>query len=113
MIDSLQLLTRYLYQIHGVKTIVLMDENDTPIQGVYAHGYYDEMITFMKEFAFAALKDSSYLENAVLTGILGFSEIFLNNLSTYSLFDTQYAEHFGFTEAEAVALLESSASMKI
>lgn len=58
----------------------------------------------------AALKDNSFLDRAVITGILRVSKesLFsgLNNLCVYSILDTEYSEHFGFTELEVHDLLQ-------
>jgi hypothetical protein len=109
---SLQDLTFYLSKCYGVKPIVLIDEYDTPIQTAYVEKYYKEMITFMREFFGAGLKDNSYMEKAILTGILRVAKesLFsgLNNISTYSLLTSQYGSHFGFTEEEISELLEKS-----
>ena len=66
--DSLKDLMRYLYNHTGIKPWLLIDEYDSPIHASYAHGYYDEMIGFMKGFFGAALKNNAYLEKAVVTG---------------------------------------------
>ena len=54
------------------------------------------MVIFMKEFFGAGLKDNSYLEKAILTGILRVSKesLFsdLNNVKLYSLLDSRYGE---------------------
>ena len=39
---ALKNLTSYLFQHHGVKPWILIDEYDTPIQSAYVHGYYEE-----------------------------------------------------------------------
>lgn len=105
-------LTDALYLHHGVKPWVLIDEYDTPIQTAYMGGYYRETVEFMRGFLGAGLKDNSYLERAVLTGILRVSKesIFsgLNNILVYSLLSSEYGEYFGFTEFEVLDLLEKS-----
>ena len=109
---SLQSLTFYLHQYYGVKPIVLIDEYDTPIQTAYLESYYKEMVTFMREFMGAGLKDNSHLHKAVLTGILRVSKesLFsgLNNLKVYSLLNSRHGEYFGFTEEEVRELLEKA-----
>ncbi len=109
---SLSDLTHALYLHHGTRPWVLIDEYDTPIQTAYLAGYYREAVDFMKGFLGAGLKDNSYLEKAVLTGILRISKesIFsgLNNVSVYSLLSPEYGEYFGFTEPEVNDLLEKS-----
>lgn len=108
--DSLKDLMRYLYVHYGSKPWLLIDEYDSPIHAAYAHGYYEEMIHFMKGFFGAALKNNEYLERAVVTGILRISKESLfsgvNNLYVYSILDKKYSEHFGFTESEMEALLK-------
>ena len=106
---SLLDLTQALYLHHGERPWVLIDEYDTPIQTAYVAGYYREAVDFMKGFLGAGLKDNSYLEKAVLSGILRVSKesIFsgLNNISVYSLLSAEYGEYFGFTEPEVNDLL--------
>ena len=38
------------------KPWLLIDEYDSPIHAAYAHGYYDEMIEFMKGFFGAGIE---------------------------------------------------------
>ncbi len=106
---ALKDLTFYLHQGYGVKPIVLIDEYDTPIQTAYIKNYYEEMVTLMREFLGAGLKDNAYLERAILTGVLRVSKesIFsgLNNIKTYSILNHQYGKYFGFTEDEVSQLL--------
>ncbi len=107
--NSLQILCTCLYQHYNVKPWLLIDEYDTPIQSSYLHGYYDEMINFMRGMFGAALKTNPYLEKAVITGILRIAKesLFsgLNNLKVYSVLDERYGQYFGFTEDEMSALL--------
>lgn len=110
--NALKDLTFYLEQGYGAKPIVLIDEYDTPIQTAYVKNYYDDMVTFMREFLGAGLKDNSHLERAILTGVLRVSKesLFsgLNNIDTYSLLDSRYGEYFGFTEKEVKHLLDNA-----
>lgn len=107
---SLKDLTRYLYQHFGTKPLVLIDEYDSPVQNAYMHGFYKEMMDFLRSFLGRALKDNPYLFKAVLTGILRISKesLFsdLNNIRVYSLLNSQYGEYFGFTEGEVKKLLD-------
>ena len=70
MEKALMKLSKYLYNYHGEKVIVLIDEYDTPIQHSYFSRIYDETIGFMRNFLSNTLKDNIYLEKAMLTGIL-------------------------------------------
>ncbi len=105
-------LTMYLYQHHGVKPWLLIDEYDTPIQSAYVHGYYEPMISLMRGMFGSALKTNPYLERAVITGILRVAKESLfsgvNNLKVYSLIQSHYGQYFGFTEEEVTDLLEKA-----
>ena len=66
----------------------------------------------MRSIFGAALKDNPFLDRAVITGILRVSKesLFsgLNNLTVYSVLDTEYSQHFGFTELEVHNLLQEA-----
>ncbi len=110
--NALKNLTFYLSRCYAERPYVLIDEYDTPIQTAYLKNYYDKMVTLMREFLSAGLKDNPYLEKAILTGILRVSKesIFsgLNNLSVFSLLTSDYEEYFGFTDKEVETLLKKS-----
>lgn len=107
--EALKLLTRSLYQHHQCKVVVLIDEYDTPIHAAYIQGYYNEMISFMRNFLSAGLKDNACLFKSVITGILRVAKesIFsgLNNLGVYTLLNSEFNNVFGFTESEVRQLL--------
>ncbi|MDJ0841068.1 MAG: AAA family ATPase [Acidobacteriota bacterium] len=106
---SLEFLMRLLAQHHNSKVILLIDEYDSPIHTGYAHGYYKEIANFMRGLLGKALKGNAALEKAVLTGILRVAResIFsdLNHVIVFSLLNKQFADKFGFTEAEVEHLL--------
>ena len=106
---SLQKLCQFLYQYHKVNPVVLIDEYDTPIHAGYFHGYYDEIVSFFRGFLSGGLKDNTYLEKGVLTGILRVSKesIFsdLNNITVNSILKEKSADKFGFTETEVEEIL--------
>jgi len=110
--DSLQTLTACLYEHHGVKPWILIDEYDTPIQSSHLHGFYEEMINVIRGMFSAALKTNQYLNKAVITGILRIAKesLFsgLNNLKVYSILSSTYGQYFGFTEDELLGLLKQS-----
>jgi len=107
---ALKTLTACLFEHHGVKPWVLIDEYDTPIQSGYLNNYYNEITDLMRGMLSAALKDNICLERAVLTGILRIAKesLFsgLNNLKIYSILQSQYSECFGFTGVEVHDLLQ-------
>lgn len=110
--QSLKILTKCLYEHHGKKPWLLIDEYDTPIQASYYHGYYDQMISLIRNLLGSALKDNGFLDRAVVTGIMRVSKesIFsgLNNVTVYSVWRAKFGEYFGFTEAEVKGLLAKS-----
>jgi hypothetical protein len=105
-------LTMYLYQHHGVKPWLLIDEYDTPIQSAYVHGYYEPIISMLRGMFGVTLKTNPYLERAVITGILRVAKESLfsgvNNLEVYSLIQSCYGQYFGFTEEEVLDILKRS-----
>ena len=107
---SLKMLTVYLWKHYGVKTILLLDEYDAPIQHAWEDGYYEDMIRFMRQFYSEVLKGNDALEFAVLTGVLRVAKesIFsgMNNLSINSVLDNKYSAYFGFTADEVMEMAE-------
>lgn len=103
-------LSRMLEKYHNSKVIVLIDEYDTPIQQGHSKAFYNEVITFMRNFMSGGLKDNSALAFGVLTGILRVSKenLFsgLNNLVVNSVLDEKYSEYFGFTSSEVKAMAD-------
>ena len=58
-----------LNQHYNSQVMVLLDEYDAPILYSYEMGYYDEMITFMKQLFVSTFKDNSNLKKGIITGI--------------------------------------------
>ena len=106
--DALAFLLRLLEEHYGKKPVLLLDEYDVPIQTAWTHHYYDEAISFFREFLSGALKSNDNLDFAVLTGVLRIAKesIFsdLNNLKVDSLVHVQYPEAFGFTSDEVAQM---------
>lgn len=109
LLNSLKILSRMLKEHYQEKVIILIDEYDTPIVSAYEHGYYEEAITFFRNFYSSALKDNEYLHMGVMTGILRVAKegIFsgLNNLAVYSVLDERYSSSFGLTKEEVESAL--------
>lgn len=107
--SALEKLSRMLTQHHGKAPVIIIDEYDTPIQEGWAQDFYEEIISFMRNFFSGAFKDNKYLSFGFLTGILRISQesIFsdLNNLTIDSVMDDSFAPFFGFTEEEVRNLL--------
>ena len=94
----------------GKNVIILIDEYDVPLENSYFCKFYDQMINLIRSTFESALKTSSSLEFAVLTGCLRISKesIFtgLNNLNVYPVTDNAMAQYFGFTEQEVKRLAD-------
>ena len=107
---SLQTLSQLLEKHYGQKVILLIDEYDVPLDKAFQAGYYDEMVSLIRNLLGNALKTNDSLYFAVLTGCLRISKesIFtgLNNLKVHTISDVRYDEYFGFTNAEVDELLE-------
>ncbi len=73
------------------------------------HGYWREMVDFIRTFFNATFKTNPYLDRAIMTGITRVSKesIFsdLNNLAVVTTTSDMYADSFGFTEEEVAASL--------
>ena len=101
---TLKFLTKILYEKYNKKVVVLIDEYDSPLVSAYINGYYNKAKNFFKTFYSTVLKDNSYLQMGVLTGIIRvikagiFSD--LNNLSTYTILSDVYTDSYGLTEEE-------------
>ena len=107
--SSIKMLSALLYKHYGKKTVILIDEYDVPLDKAFQHGYYKEMVHFIRGLLGEALKTNDSLAFAVLTGCLRVSKesIFtgLNNFKILSITDTRFDEQFGFTDTEVRTLL--------
>ncbi len=106
--QALRWLTEALARATGERAVVLIDEYDTPVHAGYSHGYYDEVVSFLRTLLGAGLKDNPHLYRGVLTGVLRVAResMFsgLNNVSVHTALSAPFAQHFGFTDAEVDAL---------
>ena len=101
---SLNMLSKLLMRYYGKKVIILLDEYDTPMQEAYVIGYWDEIVSFMRNLFNSTFKTNPYLDRAIMTGITRVSKesIFsdLNNLEVVTTTSNKYADTFGFTQEE-------------
>ena len=101
---ALKFLTKILYEKYNKKVVVLVDEYDSPLVSAYINGYYESAKDFFKTFYSTVLKDNTYLQMGVLTGIIRvikagiFSD--LNNLRTYTILSDVYTDSYGLTEED-------------
>lgn len=107
---SLRFLSTALHRVFGVKPIILLDEYDTPMQEAWLHGYWNELIPFIRTFMNLSFKDNPDFERALLTGITRVSKesIFsdLNNPDVITALSSEYQTAFGFTESEVIAAMK-------
>lgn len=106
---SLRILSQLLSKHYNQKVILLIDEYDVPLDKAFQGGYYDEMVSLIRNLLGNALKTNDSLYFAVLTGCLRISKesIFtgLNNLKIHTISDLRYDEYFGFTDADVDEML--------
>lgn len=109
LMTSLQKVLYLLSKHYGSKVILLIDEYDVPLDKAFQAGYYDEMVSLIRNLFSNVLKTNEYLYFAVLTGCLRISKesIFtgLNNLNVMTITDFCFQEAFGFTDEEVKELL--------
>ena len=95
---------------YGKKVLILLDEYDTPMQEAYVHGYWDELVSFIRSLFNSTFKTNPFLERAIMTGITRVSKesIFsdLNNLTVVTTTSDLYADSFGFSQSEVWNALE-------
>ena len=117
LIDSLKTLSLLLEKHYGQKTILLIDEYDVPLDKAFRAGYYDELVSLIRNLLGNALKTNDSLYFAVLTGCLRVSKesIFtgLNNLKVHTISDVRYDEYFGFTNADVDEILNANFAKKL
>ena len=102
--NSLNALCDYLMRYYGKKVIVLLDEYDTPMQEAYVHGYWDELVSFIRNLFNSTFKTNPFLSRALMTGITRVSKesVFsdLNNIEVVTTTSEKYETSFGFTQEE-------------
>lgn len=108
---ALKYLSDYMSRYYGKKVLIFLDEYDTPLQEAYVHGYWSEMVGFIRSMFNSTFKTNPFLERALMTGITRVSKesIFsdLNHLTVVTTTSEQYRTQFGFTENEVFQALEA------
>ena len=106
---SLLRLSILLSHHYGKQVILLIDEYDVPLDKAFQYGYYDEMVSLIRNLFGNALKTNPDLYFAVLTGCLRIAKesIFtgLNNFKVLGITDNRFDEYFGFTDSEVKEML--------
>jgi len=108
--NALRILSQAYNQHYGLPPLILIDEYDVPLQSAWTGGYWDEAITFFRNFFSAGFKDNPYLWRGVITGCLRVAResMFtgMNNLKVCGVSATDYSKHFGFTVPEVKQLIQ-------
>ncbi|MEO1219713.1 MAG: AAA family ATPase, partial [Bacteroidota bacterium] len=69
--NSLYFLSRLLYEYHGQRVFVLLDEYDAPLNNSFLKpALYERVLAFMRGLLGKCFKDNTYLEKGIMTGIL-------------------------------------------
>ena len=110
MEKALLRLSLLLHKHYDKQVILLIDEYDVPLDKAFQYGYYDEMVSLLRNMFGNALKTNPNLYFAVLTGCLRIAKesiiTGLNNFEVLSVLDVQYDECFGFTDTEVKDMLD-------
>ena len=72
--SSLKTLALLLHKHYDKQVILLIDEYDVPLDKAFQYGYYDEMVSLLRNMFGNALKTNPNLYFAVLTGCLRISK---------------------------------------
>ncbi len=108
---SMNLLSHLLYKHYGKKTLIFLDECDTPMKRAYIGGFWNEMESFIRTMFNNTFKTNPSLDRAIMSGITCVSKesIFsdLNNLKVVTTTSDEYATAFGFTEEEVFNAMDA------
>lgn len=108
--NVLSFLMEQMEKYYGKKVMLFIDEYDTPFIEAHVGGFYQDIKGGLASMLHNALKTSTSLQYAMLTGIqrVAKENIFsdLNNLVVCTVKDPEYAKYFGFTEEETKEVLE-------
>ena len=112
--QSLVILAKILTQYYGKKPYILIDEYDTPFlkSWLSENKEHKELLSSMHQFLSETLKSNDCnVSKAILTGIHRISfglTAAVNNMTTYSILEDVYHDHFGFSMEEIESLYRDS-----
>ena len=118
--DSLAFISGMLYDEYGLKSIIIVDEYDVPLQKAKANSkkktspdekdYYDKMLEVIRGMLGLVLKTNSFMEKGFVTGCLRIAHqsIFtgINNFATCGIANAKHSGFIGLTKQETVNLLK-------
>ncbi|MWC30653.1 AAA family ATPase [Paenibacillus sp. MMS18-CY102] len=112
LLDEFVMFMRYLSKVKDRKLIILIDEYDkilmdasSPVGGSI---YFDKVLAIYRNFLNSLLKDTPFVERAILTGVLPLAANSVlsafNNAVKDSFLAATYEDTFGFTPEETDVL---------
>ena len=109
LMGCIKTLSMLLNRHYGKKTIIIIDEYDSPTQSSYGKPTQDVILSFMRGLMTSTLKGNDSLEFGVVTGVVQIAKgsMFsgLNNLYVDNVLSESFGEYFGFTENEVMEML--------
>lgn len=110
--NALSVLIRMLHDYYNKPVILLIDEYDVPLAKASEHGYYNEMVGFIRAFLGDSLKTNSDLKFAIITGCLKISKesIFTgaNHFVVDDISNGKLGEYIGFTKEDVDMLVKDN-----
>ena len=109
---SLLFLSELLKKHYNKRVILLIDEYDAPINSSVGKDRFTKVVELMRSIINNVAKSSNYknVERCMFTGVtrIAKADIFsgLNNFSSYTVLDDEFAHHFGFTGDEVEDLID-------
>jgi hypothetical protein len=96
--------------VYKKPVIVLLDEYDAPIIGLFGADFFQDAMKTLGPFLFGAFKGNENLCKGFMCGILSLGATgisgAINQMKRLSLNDKLFADDFGFTESETFDLIE-------
>lgn len=106
---SLEMLSGLLHKHHNVRTIILLDNYDDPVNSNLGKDFCADVKEFLGMLYSRALKGNEHLNFAVVTGSMMYGHegicSGLNNLDMDSILSRRFDDRFGFTREEVRSIL--------
>lgn len=110
--ESVLLLTRLVYEANGLRSVVLIDEYDAPINSDTDDDTRKQIVRVLTKMMTATFKGNEYLQLGVITGVrqIAKESMFsgLNNIIVNNILSTVSDERYGFTESEVKSILDEA-----
>ena len=110
--DAIRSMAGFMQRHYNQKTVIILDEYDTPMQDAWIYGYWEETVSFFSGMFNSTFKTNKYLERGLITGITRVAKesIFtgMNNLDVITTTSDKYTTAFGFTEEEVFTALDNA-----